>query len=246
MWWYIRNRLCFKRLHEIFPSYSMGSSDVKGPSEVCRESQHTAGAAEGPPEQRVTFGLSARHNDHGLTARFVGRCVAHHQKLLEWVTAGASTLNTTYICWGRSWRFTSSEMLRRVDWVVAEVKGQAVQKLFELDSEHESTTLLQNVCNYSAVDMVKCLRSRKSATMYVRMYVCMYVCICVYVRTYACIYVCMYVCMCVCNFFSITHCRKIADYYAYRIPALNAKYLATSTFPSHIKHITTSCKLRSV
>jgi hypothetical protein len=75
--------LCFNGLYKVLPSYSMGSSDVKYPPEVCGESQHTVGAAEEPSKQSVNLGLSARQNDHEQTARFVRCCVIHHQKLLE-------------------------------------------------------------------------------------------------------------------------------------------------------------------
>ena len=61
----------------------MGSSDIKDPTEVCGESQHTVGAAADPSKQRFNFGLSARQNHHEQTAKFVGCCVIHHQKLLE-------------------------------------------------------------------------------------------------------------------------------------------------------------------
>jgi hypothetical protein len=56
---------------------------MKDPSEVCGESQYIVGAVEDPSKPRVNFGLSARQNHHEQTARFVGCCVVHHQKLLQ-------------------------------------------------------------------------------------------------------------------------------------------------------------------
>jgi hypothetical protein len=67
----------------VFSSNSMGSSDMKDPSEVYGVSRHAVSAAEEPFKPRANFGLSARQNDHEQTARFVGCCVVHHQKLLR-------------------------------------------------------------------------------------------------------------------------------------------------------------------
>jgi hypothetical protein len=59
----------------------MASSDVKGLSEVCRECQHTTGAAVEVCEK--TIGQSAGQKDREEAEKFLGRCVAHHHKLLE-------------------------------------------------------------------------------------------------------------------------------------------------------------------